>query len=48
MKVAITGISSKLASAIVPLLDSDPNITQILGVDIIKPEILQLYKERDY
>ena len=39
MKVAITGISSFLASEILPMLDNDDTITEILGLDIA---------ERDY
>jgi len=39
MKVAITGISSKLGKALFPLLDSDPDITEVLGIDIVDPKI---------
>jgi len=38
MKVAITGISSRLADGIVPLFEADPEITEILGIDIKEPE----------
>ena len=38
MKVAITGISSKLGHVILPLLESDPEITEVLGIDIKEPE----------
>jgi UDP-glucose 4-epimerase len=38
MKVAITGISSFLATEILPLLENDNNITEILGIDIIEPD----------
>lgn len=38
MKVAITGISSYLASAIVPLLEIDGTINEILGIDIVEPK----------
>jgi len=38
MKVAITGISSFLASELVPLIESDNDITEILGLDIIEPK----------
>lgn len=39
MRVAITGISSFLASAIVPLLEKDDEITEILGLDIKEPSL---------
>ena len=38
MKIAITGISSYLASEILPFLDKDDEIEEILGLDIIKPQ----------
>jgi len=38
MKVAITGISSFLASNLVTLLEKDDTITEILGMDIIEPQ----------
>lgn len=38
MKVAITGISSRLGQVLVPLLESDAEITEILGIDIKEPE----------
>jgi len=50
MKVAITGISSFLASEIIPLLEEDGNITDILGIDIVKPNIESskiIFIERD-
>ena len=37
MKVAISGVSSKLGSGLVPLLGSDETITEILGIDIKEP-----------
>lgn len=39
MKVAITGISSFLASKILPMLENDENITEILGLDIKEPQL---------
>ncbi len=39
MKIIITGISSKLGKALFPLLDSDEEITEILGIDLVEPEI---------
>ncbi len=39
MKVAITGISSYLASAIVPFLEKDDNISEILGIDLVEPKL---------
>jgi len=38
MKVAITGISSRLAEGIVPLFEADAEITEILGIDIKESE----------
>lgn len=38
MKVVITGISSFLASELVPIIESDKEITEILGLDIIEPK----------
>ena len=38
MKVAITGISSFLASELVPLIESDNDISEILGLDIVEPK----------
>ena len=38
MKIAITGISSYLASEIIPLLDNDDTITEILGLDIVQKD----------
>ena len=38
MKVAISGVSSKLGSGLVPLLESDETITEILGIDIKEPD----------
>jgi len=37
MKVAITGISSYLASEIMPLLLKDPQIEEVLGIDLVPP-----------
>ena len=42
--IAITGIASTLARAIVPRLLSEPAIEKIIGVDIRKPEYLQSEK----
>lgn len=39
MKVAITGISSYLASELIPLLEKDQEIKSILGIDLVKPEL---------
>jgi len=38
MKVAISGVSSRLASGLVPLLESDESISEILGIDIKEPD----------
>ena len=38
MKVAITGIYSRLGQVLLPLLESDGEITKILGIDIKDPE----------
>lgn len=40
MKVAITGISSFLASELIPSIESDKEITEILGLDIIAPKYI--------
>jgi len=37
MKVVITGISSYTASFLIPLLESDGDISEILGIDVIEP-----------
>ena len=50
MKVAITGVSSKLASDIVPLLEKDDEISEILGIDLVKPSFNSskiIFKKRD-
>ena len=50
MKVVVTGISSYLARSIIPLLEKDDEITEILGLDLVKPEcdIQKLvFKKRD-
>lgn len=50
MKVVVTGISSYLARAIFPLLEKDEIITEILGLDLIKPEFSSqklIFKKRD-
>lgn len=39
MKVAITGISSYFASAIMQFLEKDDKITEILGLDIVEPKL---------
>lgn len=39
MKVAISGISSYLASELIPFLEKDEEITSILGIDLVKPEV---------
>jgi UDP-glucose 4-epimerase len=38
MKVAISGVSSRLASGLVPLLESDESISEILGIDVKEPD----------
>ncbi len=38
MKVVVTGVSSYLASEILPLLEKDDIIEKVLGLDIIKPK----------
>jgi nucleoside-diphosphate-sugar epimerase len=38
MKVVITGISSYTASLLIPLLESDGDIGEILGIDVIEPK----------
>ncbi|MFX0140584.1 MAG: NAD-dependent epimerase/dehydratase family protein [Candidatus Hodarchaeota archaeon] len=50
MKVAITGISSFLASEILPLLDNDDSISEILGLDIAERDYNSskvIFKKRD-
>ena len=37
MKVAISGVSSRLASRLVPLLEADNSISEILGIDVKEP-----------
>jgi nucleoside-diphosphate-sugar epimerase len=38
MRVVITGISSYTASFLIPFLESDPDISEILGIDVIEPK----------
>ncbi len=40
MQVAVTGISSYLARSLFPLLDNDPNVEKVVGLDV-KPPSLQ-------
>ncbi len=50
MRVAITGISSNLALDIVPLLVKDDEISEILGLDLVKPSFKSskiVFKKRD-
>lgn len=50
MKIAITGISSYLASEILPLLENDDTISEILGLDIIQRDYYSskvIFKKRD-
>src|SRR6516165_5325391 len=36
-KIAVTGCSSHFAKALLPLLEADPNIEQIIGIDLVPP-----------
>ncbi len=36
-KIAVTGCSSRFAKVLLPLLDNDPNIEQIIGIDLVPP-----------
>ncbi len=36
-KIAVTGCSSGFAKALLPLLENDPNIEQIIGIDLVPP-----------
>src|SRR5215467_5634242 len=36
-KIAVTGCSSRFAKVLLPLLQTDPNIEQIIGIDLIPP-----------
>jgi len=36
-KIAVTGCASRFAKVLLPLLDNDPNITQIVGIDLVPP-----------
>jgi len=50
MKVAITGISSFLASEILPMLDKDNSISEILGLDLVERDFKStkvIFKQRD-
>ena len=50
MKLAITGISSFLASEILPLLEKDDTITEILGLDVAERDYNSskvVFKKRD-
>jgi UDP-glucose 4-epimerase len=38
-KIAVTGCASQFAKVILPLLDNDPNIEQIIGIDLVQPTI---------
>ncbi len=33
-KIAVTGCASRFAKVLLPLLDNDPNIEQIIGIDL--------------
>ncbi len=37
MKVAVTGISSYLAQVLMPIVENDPDIREVLGIDIVAP-----------
>ncbi len=50
MKIAITGISSFLASEILPLLEDNDTITEILGLDLVEKNYNSskvIFKKRD-
>jgi nucleoside-diphosphate-sugar epimerase len=36
-KIAVTGCASGFAKVLLPLLDQDPNIEQIVGIDLVQP-----------
>ncbi len=36
-KIAVTGCASGFAKVLLPLLDNDPNIEQIIGIDLVPP-----------
>jgi nucleoside-diphosphate-sugar epimerase len=36
-KIAVTGCASRFAKVLLPLLDNDPNIEQIIGIDLVPP-----------
>lgn len=36
-KIAVTGCASRFAKALLPLLEADPNIEQIIGIDLVPP-----------
>ena len=38
-KKAVTGCASGFAKALLPLLDNDPNIEQIIGIDLVPPTV---------
>ncbi len=36
-KIAVTGCTSRFAKVLLPLLEADPNIEQIIGIDLVPP-----------
>src|SRR5579863_8492174 len=36
-KIAVTGCASRFARVLLPLLEADPNIEQIIGIDLVPP-----------
>ncbi|MGZ3609523.1 MAG: NAD-dependent epimerase/dehydratase family protein, partial [Ktedonobacteraceae bacterium] len=36
-KIAVTGCTSRFAKVLLPHLDNDPNIEQIIGIDLVQP-----------
>ena len=36
-KIAVTGCASRFAKVLLPLLDNDPDIEQIIGIDLVPP-----------
>ena len=36
-KIAVTGCASRFAKVLLPLLETDPNIEQIIGIDLVPP-----------
>jgi UDP-glucose 4-epimerase len=36
-KIVVTGCASRFAKVLLPLLDNDPNVEQIIGIDLIPP-----------